>query len=159
MWLPVRPGADTGLILSWLRYIFENKAYDERATKYWTNMPFLIDPDTKLPVKAQELFPDFKQTTPDNTPAYVCYDLKTGSVQPFEYSAPEDSAVDPEIFWEGEYEGKTYKTAGQIYWEEADPWTLEHAEEITLGSRRPQREGYQALYRYPQLRYCQRRCA
>lgn len=131
VWLPVRPGADTGLILSWLRYIFENKAYDERATKYWTNMPFLIDPDTKLPVKAQELFPDFKQTTPDNTPAYVCYDLKTGSVQPFEYSAPEDSAVDPEIFWEGEYEGKTYKTAGQIYWEEADPWTLEHAEEIT----------------------------
>ena len=24
----------------------------------------LIDPDTKLPVKAQELFPDFEQTTP-----------------------------------------------------------------------------------------------
>ncbi|MCQ5072179.1 hypothetical protein, partial [Adlercreutzia sp. DFI.6.23] len=38
-----------------------------------SNLPFLIDPDTKLPVKAQELFPDFKQTTPENTPAYVCF--------------------------------------------------------------------------------------
>ena len=131
VWLPVRPETDTGVLLSWYRYIFENKLYDEEFTKYWTNLPFLIDPDTKLPVKAQELFPDFQQTTPENTPAYVCYDLKTGAVAPFEYSAPADSAVDPEIFWEGEYEGKTYKTAGQIYKDQAEPWTLEHTEEVT----------------------------
>ena len=130
VWLSVRPGTDTGLCLSWYRYIFENKLYDEQFTKYWTNLPFLIDPDTKLPVKAQELFPDFKQSTPANTPAYVCFDLKTGAVAPFEYSAPENSAVDPEIFWEGEFNGKTYKTAGQIYKDEAEPWTLEHAEEV-----------------------------
>ena len=115
VWLPVRPGTDTKLLLSWFRYIFENKLYDEEFTKYWTNLPFLIDPDTKLPVKAQELFPDFKQTTPENTPAYVCFDLKTNAVAPFEYSAPADSAVDPEIFWAGEFNGKQYKTAGQIY--------------------------------------------
>lgn len=131
VWLPVRPETDTGVLLSWYRYIFENKLYDEEFTKYWTNLPFLIDPDTKLPVKAQELFPDFQQTTPENTPAYVCYDLKTGAVAPFEYSAPADSAVDPEIFWEGEYEGKTYKTAGQIYKDQAEPWTFEHTEEVT----------------------------
>ena len=133
VWLPVRPGTDTKLLLSWFRYIFENKLYDEEFTKYWTNLPFLIDPDTKLPVKAQELFPDFKQTTPENTPAYVCFDLKTNAVAPFEYSAPADSAVDPEIFWAGEFNGKQYKTAGQIYKEEADPWTLEKtAEECWL---------------------------
>lgn len=125
VWLPVRPGTDTKLCLCWFRYIFENKLYNEPFTKYWTNLPFLIDPDTKLPVKAEELFPDFKQSTPENTPAYVCFDLKTNEVAPFEYSAPEDSKVDPEIFWEGEFNGKTYKTAGQIYKEEADPWTLE----------------------------------
>lgn len=129
VWLPVRPGTDTGLLLSWFRYIFENKLYNEQFTKYWTNLPFLVDLETKLPVKAQELFPDFKQSTPDNTPAYVCYDLKSGAVAPFEFSAPEDATVDPEIFWEGEYEGKAYKTAGQIYKEEAEPWTLEHAAE------------------------------
>lgn len=133
VWLPVRPGTDTKLLLSWFRYIFENKLYDEEFTKYWTNLPFLIDPDTKLPVRAQELFPDFQQTTPENTPDYVCFDLKTNAVAPFEYSAPADSAVDPEIFWAGEFNGKQYKTAGQIYKEEADPWTLEKtAEECWL---------------------------
>ena len=126
VWLPVRPGTDTGLLLSWFRYIFENKLYDEQFTKFWTNLPFLIDPDTKLPVTAQEIFPDFKQSTPDNTPAYVCFDLKTNTLAPFEYSAPGDSKVDPEIFWTGDANGKTYKTAGQIYKEEADPWTLEY---------------------------------
>lgn len=125
VWLPVRPGTDTKLLLCWFRYIFENKLYNEKFTKYWTNLPFLIDPDTKLPVKAEELFPDFKQTTPENTPAYVCYDLKTNAVVPFEYSAPENATVDPEIFWTGAFGGKTYKTAGQIYKEEADPWTLQ----------------------------------
>lgn len=129
VWLPVRPATDTGLLLCWFRYIFENKLYDEEFTKYWTNLPFLIDPDTKLPVKAQELFPDFEQTTPENTPAYVCFDLKTNAVAPFEFSAPADAAVDPEIFWTGDFEGKTYKTAGQIYKEEADPWTLERTAE------------------------------
>ncbi|MFQ9677527.1 MAG: molybdopterin dinucleotide binding domain-containing protein [Eggerthella lenta] len=97
VWLPVRPATDTGLLLCWFRYIFENKLYDEQFTKYWTNLPFLIDPETKLPVKAQELFPDFQQTTPENTPAYVCYDLKTNAVAPFEFSAPADAAVNPEI--------------------------------------------------------------
>lgn len=129
VWLPVRPATDTGLLLCWFRYIFENKLYDEEFTKYWTNLPFLIDPDTKLPVKAQELFPDFQQTTPENTPAYVCYDLKTNAVAPFEFSAPADATVDPEIFWEGDFEGTTYKTAGQIYKDEAEPWTLEHTAE------------------------------
>lgn len=126
VWLPIRPGTDTGLLLSWFRYIFENKLYDEKFTKFWTNLPFLIDLDTKLPVKAAELFPDFKQTTPDNTPAYVCYDAKTKSVTPFSYSAPDKATVDPEIFWSGDYQGKTYKTAGQIYREQAEPWTLDY---------------------------------
>ncbi len=72
VWLPVRPATDTGLLLAWFRYIFEN-------------------------------------------------------------TAPADSAVDPEIFWAGEFNGKQYKTAGQIYKEEADPWTLEKtAEECWL---------------------------
>jgi anaerobic selenocysteine-containing dehydrogenase len=127
VWLPVRPGTDTALMLSWFRYIFENKLYDEQFTKFWTNLPFLIDPDTQLPVLASDLFPDFVQSTPDDTPAYVCYDNKANAVAPFEYSAPADATVDPEIFWSGNYNGKTYKTAGQIYKEEADPWTLDKA--------------------------------
>ncbi|OUO90590.1 molybdopterin dinucleotide-binding protein [Gordonibacter sp. An230] len=130
VWLPVRPATDTGLLLAWFRYIFENKLYNEEFTKYWTNLPFLIDPDTKLPVEAKELFPDYASPTPENTPAYACFDARTNAVAPFPYSAPADSPVDPEVFWTGEFNGKTYKTAGQIYKEQADPWTLEHAEEV-----------------------------
>ncbi len=130
VWLPVRPATDTGVLLSWYRYIFENKLYDEQFVKYWTNLPFLIDPDTKLPALATDIFPDFSSPTPDNTPAYVCYDLRTNSVKPFVFSAPEDSDVDPEIFTVQTINGKEYKSAGQIYKEEAEPWTLEHCEEV-----------------------------
>ena len=123
VWLPVRPGTDTGLLLCWFRYIFENKLYNEQFTKFWTNLPFLIDPDTKLPVKAEELFDDFVSPTPANTPAYVCLDASTGEPKPFVFSLPEDAEVDPEIFATVEIDGKQYKSAGQIYKEEADPWT------------------------------------
>lgn len=130
VWLPVRSGTDTALLMGWYRYILENTLYDKTFTKYWTNLPFLIDPDTKMPVEAQELFPDFKSTTPDNTPDYVCFDLNTNSVQPFPYTAPADATVDPEVIKTVEYEGKTYKTAGQIYWEACQEFTLEKTGEI-----------------------------
>ena len=97
VWLPVRPGTDTGVLLSWFRYIFENKLYNEEFTKYCTILPFLIDPDTKLPVLASELFPEFKQTTPTILPAIVCYEFTTQGRRTFEYSAPNDATVDPEI--------------------------------------------------------------
>ncbi len=129
VWLPVRPGTDTTLILSWFRYIFENKLYDEEFTKYWTNLPFFIDPDTKMPMLAKDVWPDYKQTTPPNTPVYVCWDNKTNSLKPFPFSLPQKSPVDPEIFATAKIKGKECKTAGQIYKEEADPWTLEKAAE------------------------------
>ena len=28
VWLPVRPGSDCALMLSWIRYIIDQKAYD-----------------------------------------------------------------------------------------------------------------------------------
>ena len=130
VWLPIRPATDGALALSWFRYIFENKLYDDEFTKYWTNLPFLIDPDTKLPIEAKEVFPSYKQTTPPNTPVYVCYDNKTNSVKPFPFSLPSKSRVDPEIFATATIKGKEYKSAGQIYKEAADPYTLEKAGEI-----------------------------
>ena len=90
VWLPVRPGTDTGLLLSWFRYIFENKLYGEEFTKYWTNLPFCSTstPDYKLPVLAADVFPDFKQTTPETLRPTVWPDLKTNAKPPFQYSAP-----------------------------------------------------------------------
>jgi anaerobic selenocysteine-containing dehydrogenase len=130
VWLPIRPQTDGALVLAWFRYIIENKLYDEEFTKYWTNLPFLVDPDTKLPVEATAIWPDYKAKTPPNTPVYVCYDNKTKKIQPFAYSLPKKSVVDPEIFTVVQIKGKEYKTAGQIYKEEAEPYTLEKTAEI-----------------------------
>jgi anaerobic selenocysteine-containing dehydrogenase len=130
VWLRVRPATDTAMLLGWYRYIFEHNLYNAEFTKYWTNLPFVIDPDTKLPLLATEVWPDYQQSTPANTPAYVCFDLKTESLQAFEFGLPADAVVDPEIFWSGEVVGKKCRTAGQIYKDTAEPFTLEKVDEI-----------------------------
>ena len=134
VWLPVRPGSDCALMLSWIHHIIENDLYDEQFVKHWTNLPFLINPDTRLAYRAEEVWPDYVNPAADpagvyDTPAYVCFDAKTNSVQPFPFTAPEDCAVDPVIFATATVNGKEAKTAGQIYKEEAEPWTLEAAGE------------------------------
>ncbi len=137
IWLPVRPGSDTALIMAWIRYIIENEYYDETFCKYWTNLPFLINPETKLPIRAEEVWPDYVNPALDpndvyDTPAYVCFDRLTGSIQPFAYSAPEDAEVDPELFAEVEVPqlGVTAKTAFQMYKEQVAEFTIARAAEI-----------------------------
>ncbi|MCI9207363.1 MAG: molybdopterin-dependent oxidoreductase [Adlercreutzia caecimuris] len=134
VWLPVRPGSDCALMLSWIHHIIENNLYDEAFVKHWTNLPFLINPETRLAYRAEEVWPDYVNPAADpagvyDTPAYVCFDAKTNSVQPFPFTAPENCAVDPVIFATATVNGKEAKTAGQIYKEEAEPWTLEAAGE------------------------------
>ena len=134
VWLPVRPGSDCALMLSWIHHIIENNLYDEAFVKHWTNLPFLINPDTRLAYRAEEVWPDYVNPAAGpagvyDTPAYVCFDAKTNSVQPFPFTAPENCAVDPVIFATATVNGKEAKTAGQIYKEEAEPWTLEAAGE------------------------------
>lgn len=134
VWLPVRPGSDCALMLSWIHHIIENNLYDETFVKHWTNLPFLINPETRLAYRAEEVWPDYVNPAADpagvyDTPAYVCFDAKTNSVQPFPFTAPENCAVDPVIFATATVNGTEAKTAGQIYKEEAEPWTLEAAGE------------------------------
>ncbi|MCL1847658.1 MAG: molybdopterin-dependent oxidoreductase [Coriobacteriia bacterium] len=127
VWLRIRPGTDCAMILAWWRYIIDKKLYDEDFVKTWTNLPFVIDPATHLPLFATDVWPDYEQTAPLNTPAYVCFDKKTNSLMPFEYLSKD---VDPEIFWSGTVNGKTCRTAGQIYKDAADPYTLAKTEEL-----------------------------
>ena len=136
IWLPVRPMSVIAMLCGWFNYIIANKLYDEQFCKYWTNYPFLIDPDTRLPLKAEEVWPDYVNPSADpndvyDTPAYVCFDARTNSVQPFPYTAPEDSPVDPVIFCEAEVNGKLCKTGGQIQWEAVADWDLAKTAEVT----------------------------
>lgn len=130
VWLPVRPGTDTALVLAWMRYIVDKKLYNEEFCKYWTTLPFLIDPDTGYPYLAEDVFPGYENPAKDpkdvySTPAYVCFDKRTNSVQPFPFSEVSKSPVDPELFGEFDVNGKKSKTAFQIQYDEAEPWTLE----------------------------------
>jgi len=127
VWIRVRPGADGAMVLCWWRYIIDKKLYDEKFCKTWTNLPFIINPDTKVPYLATEIFPDYEQINPENTPAYVCYDNITKTIQPFEYM---DKNVDPELFWSGTVDGKRCRTAGQVWKDVADPYTLQETERV-----------------------------
>lgn len=130
--LPVRPGADAALVLSWYRVILDEKLYDEDFTKFFTNMPFLINPDTHLPWLATEVFGADAQTTPEDTPVYVCVDENTGQIAPLPFGDPAEvkQKVNPMVLATAEVNGVQSRSAGQIYRDEAEPWTLERAAEF-----------------------------
>lgn len=46
IWVPVRPGTDLGFCMCVINYLIEHDAYDEAFMKEWTNVSFLINPDT-----------------------------------------------------------------------------------------------------------------
>lgn len=41
IWLPLRPGTDGALALSWLNWVIENEAYDDTMVRRWSNATFL----------------------------------------------------------------------------------------------------------------------
>lgn len=42
VWLPIRPGTDGALLLSWVNVILEEKLFDQEFVSCWTNAPFLV---------------------------------------------------------------------------------------------------------------------
>jgi anaerobic selenocysteine-containing dehydrogenase len=132
--LPVRPGSDAALVLSWYRVILDEKLYDEEFTKYWTNMPFLVNPETKLPWLATEAIDGYTPPAdmPANTPVYVCVDENTGQVAalPFGDPATVSAEVNPQVLATATVKGLESKSCGQIYRDEAEPWTLAKAAEF-----------------------------
>lgn len=122
VWLPVRPGTDVALMLSWIRYIIEHKLYDEEFVMKWTNLPYLVDVETKMLWRAH------KSEDPDIPDTFMVWDKKTKSAKELVY--PWNDSLDPAL--EGEYkiDGRVYKTGYQLLWEQAEKYTLEHAGEI-----------------------------
>ena len=122
IWLPIRPGSDVALELGWIRYILENQLYDKEFVMRWTNLPYLVDTETKMTVRAK------KSTNPDEPDTYMVWDKKTNSMQPLEY--PWNDALEPEL--DGEYEvvGKVYKTGYRLLWERVAEWTLEKTAKV-----------------------------
>ncbi len=121
VWLPIRPGTDVALLLSWIRYILAHQLYDSEIVRKWTNLPYLVDLETKKLVRAK--------TGGDNEPdTFMVWDQKTNSMQPMEY--PWNDQLDPALEGCFTVDGKEYKPAYQLLWERVEPYTLEKAASI-----------------------------
>jgi anaerobic selenocysteine-containing dehydrogenase len=114
VWLPIRPGTDVALMLTWIRYIIEHRLYDQEFVLKWTNLPFLVDTETKMLLRDGEDF--------------VVWDTNTNSPKTMPY--PWDDSLSPAMFGTFTIEGKVYKTGFQLLWERAEPFTLQKAAEI-----------------------------
>ena len=127
VWLPIRPGTDVALMMTWIRYIIENKLYDEDFCKRWTNLPYLIDTDTKKMLRAYEVGLG-EADAEDAEKTFVVWDQKTNSAKALPW--PYDEALDPAFFGTYEIDGKQYPTGGQLLKESVDEFTLAKAAEI-----------------------------
>ena len=127
VWLPIRPGTDVALMMTWIRYIIENKLYDEDFCKRWTNLPYLIDTDTKKMLRAYEVGLG-EADAEDAEKTFVVWDQKTNSAKALPW--PYDEALDPAFFGTYEIDGVEYPTAFTLLQERVDEWTLEKGCEV-----------------------------
>ncbi len=122
VWLPIRPGTDVALMLTWIRYIIDKKLYDRDFVLRWTNLPFLVNTKTKMVYMANEADPKGDPKTP------MVWDNKTKSAKPLPY--PWDDNLDPALEGTFTINGVEYKTGFTLLKERAEPWTLEKGAEI-----------------------------
>lgn len=151
VWLPIKPGTDTAMMLGWMHYIIENELYAsipgyETFVEKFTNLAFLVDPrdEVKLPPVAPDITQDgmllrassvFEDCTSENE-GYVYYDKEKGVTKAFALGPDNEASYKPELF--GTYEvqlkdGSTVvcKTAFQAYKDRCEEWTLEKTAEVT----------------------------
>jgi anaerobic selenocysteine-containing dehydrogenase len=124
VWLPIRPGTDVALMLAWIRYIMDNELFDRDFVLRWTNLPYLVDVETGMMVRADKASEG--EDAPDAT--YYVYDENTGTVKEMAY--PYDEKLAPALKGEFEFEGRKVKPAFELMWERVDEWTLEKAGEV-----------------------------
>ena len=121
VWLPIRPESDVALLMAWIRYILVNKLYDEEFVMRWTNLPYLVDTETRFVVHP-------KMGIEDNKTSALVWDKKTGSAVEMEY--PYNDDLDIELFGTHDIDGKVYKTGAQLLLERVDEYTIEKAAEL-----------------------------
>jgi anaerobic selenocysteine-containing dehydrogenase len=121
VWLPLRPGTDVALMLAWINYIISNKSYDKEFVMKWTNLPFLVNEQTKITYRASELGLGSEEE-------YVVWDTKTNSAKAMPY--PFDENLAPALDGTFEVNGKKSRTAFTVLKEEVQDWSLQKAAEI-----------------------------
>lgn len=128
IWLPIRPGTDVALMLAWIRYIIKNDLYDKDFVLRWTNLPYLVDTETGVMVRAEELGLANERTDENGVDIFAVWDRSSGCAKALEY--PWNEALDAALFGAYMIDGKEYKTGAQLLLERCEEFTLERAGEI-----------------------------
>ncbi|RIK76141.1 nitrate oxidoreductase subunit alpha [candidate division KSB1 bacterium] len=68
-WIPIRPATDTALWLGVTKIMIDNKWYDEKFVKQFTDLPLLVRKDNLKRLRASEVFPDYKTTLAPEGPS------------------------------------------------------------------------------------------
>jgi anaerobic selenocysteine-containing dehydrogenase len=122
VWLPVRPGSDVALMLAWIRYILANKLFDHEFVLRWTNLPYLVNTETNLLLRAET---SGNAAVPDT---FMVFDARTATARPLPY--PWDDSLDPVLDAACTIDGVVYKTGYRLLWERAEPFTLQKAADL-----------------------------
>ena len=119
IWLPIRPGTDVALMLAWIRYILDKKLYDAEFVMKWTNLPFLVNMQTKMFLRPSDL------KIAGDPSTFVVWDKNTNSAKPMAY--PWNDKLDPSLEGTFTVNGMECKTGFQLLKERAEPYTLAKA--------------------------------
>ena len=135
IFLPVRPGTDGALMLSWIHVILEESLFDGNFLKNHTNGPFLVREDTGNlllegdlgPTEGKKAFLPFPACIEDrrNRPVCMVWDRLTHSARP----AGADG-VNPELFGTYTVNGIRCRTALELLRREAAKYPPEKAARI-----------------------------
>jgi formate dehydrogenase major subunit len=74
IYAPLRSGTDIAFLNGMIKYIIDNNLYDEFYVKHYTNAPFLVNPDFKMPGELDGVFSGYD-------PVKRKYDKSTWSFQ------------------------------------------------------------------------------
>lgn len=119
IWLPVLPSTDVALMMCWIKYIIDHDLWDHEFVQKWSNLPFLVDPETKYCLRADQVIDGASHDD------YVVWDNNTNEAKALGW--PYDDAIDAAFFGSYDIGGTSYKTGFQLLKESCDEWTIEKA--------------------------------
>lgn len=109
-WIPIRPGKDVVFLLAVANILIENGYVDEEFLVNYTNAPFLVGDDGIF------------LRDEDGNP--LVWDKNNRGAKPFV------EGVEPALTGSYEVDGKTYRTAFQVFADSVDEIKPEYAEEV-----------------------------
>jgi anaerobic selenocysteine-containing dehydrogenase len=126
VWLPIRPGSDMAMVLTFINTMITENKFDREFVEKWTNGPFLVNSNGFLLRES-----DLKKG--GDKEKYVVWNKVTQDIAFWDGKKLQwsDDNVKPAI--EGSYtvQGKEYKTSFEVFKNSVSEWTPEKASRVT----------------------------